>query len=62
MTALEVKSLAEKLKHKSCFTVHDFMLLNQALIQSEENIIAFFRVTGALHALVRELTGTLLYF
>jgi len=61
MTAGEVKTLAEKLKHKSHFTVHDFMLLNQALLQNEENIIAFFTVTGALHAVVRELTGTLLY-
>jgi hypothetical protein len=61
MTAGEVKTLAEKLKHKSLFTVHDFMLLNQSLLQNEENIIAFFTVTGALHAVVRELTGTLLY-
>ena len=60
MTAGEVKTLAEKLKHKSHFTVYDFMLLNQALLQNEENIIAFFTVTGALHAVVRELTGILL--
>jgi hypothetical protein len=62
MTALEVKTLAEKLKHKSNFTVHDFMLLNHALMQHEENVIAFFRVTGALHALVQKLTGILLQF
>ena len=62
MTAREVKTLAEKLKHKSHFTVHDFMLLNHALLQNEENVIAFLTVTGALHALVRELTGILLYF
>lgn len=61
MTAGEVKTLAEKLKLKSHFTVHDFILLNQSLLQNEENIIAFFTVTGALHAVVRELTGTLLY-
>lgn len=57
ITALEVKTLAERLKHKGHFTVQDFVLLNHAIIQNEENIIAFFRVTGALHALVRELTG-----
>lgn len=57
MTAGEVKTLAEKLKHKSHFTIHDFMLLNQSLLQNEENTIAFFTVTGALHAVVRELTG-----
>lgn len=58
--ALEVKMLAERVKHKGHFTVQDFVLLNHAVIQNEENIIAFFRVTGALHALVRELTGILL--
>jgi uncharacterized protein YeeX (DUF496 family) len=59
ITTEEVKTLAERLKHKGHFTVQDFMLLNHALIQNEENIIAFFKVTGALHALVRELTGIL---
>lgn len=59
ITTQEVKTLAERLKHKGHFTVQDFMFLNHALIQNEENIITFFRVTGALHALVRELTGIL---
>jgi hypothetical protein len=62
ISALEVNSLAERLKHKGHFTVQDFVLLNHAILQNEENIIAFFRVTGALHALVRELTGMLLQF
>ncbi|XP_069703842.1 importin subunit alpha-1 [Periplaneta americana] len=53
----EVKALADKLKHKSQFTSQDFLGLNNALIQSEENIVAFFKVQGALHALVRELLG-----
>lgn len=59
ITTQEVKTLAERLKHKGHFTVQDFMLLNHAVIQNEENIIAFFRVTGALQALIRELTGIL---
>jgi hypothetical protein len=62
ITPLEVKTLAERLKRKGHFTVQDFVLLNNAIIQNEENIIAFFRVTGAIHALVRELTGILLQF
>jgi uncharacterized protein YeeX (DUF496 family) len=62
ITIEEVKTMAEKLKHKGHFTVQDFTLLNHALIQNEENIIAFFKVTGAMHALVRELTGILVLF
>lgn len=53
----EVKNLAEKLKHKGHINGEDYMLLSEALIQNEENIISFFKVSGALQSLIRDLTG-----
>lgn len=54
--AAEITVLANKLKCKK-MDLQDLKVLKQALIQSEDNIRAFFKVDGALHALVREASG-----
>ena len=56
-TPEEVKDLAVKLKFKSHLTGEFYMQLSQAIIQSEENIISFFRPHGVLKDLIRDLTG-----
>lgn len=52
-----INELAVKIKQKNDVTLKDLLSLKQGLIQSDQNIYAFINVTGALHALVRELTG-----
>ncbi|XP_067012982.2 uncharacterized protein [Anabrus simplex] len=54
----EVSELAERLKHKGNVTLRELHMLKNAFIHSEENISAFLRVNGALHALIRELSGS----
>ncbi|RZF38186.1 hypothetical protein LSTR_LSTR005547 [Laodelphax striatellus] len=54
----DVKSIAQRLKHKGLVKDSDFKLLTRAFIQNENNIIAFANSDGALQSLIRELTGT----
>ncbi|XP_054257772.1 importin subunit alpha-4 isoform X1 [Macrosteles quadrilineatus] len=53
----EVTILANKLKTKSLVQFEDLALLKIAFVQSSHNIVAFLKVKGALHGLVREFSS-----
>ncbi|GLG99290.1 Importin subunit alpha [Gryllus bimaculatus] len=53
----EVVEIASKLKQKNQVSLMELKKLKQSFIVSQENIVAFLNVPGALHGLVRELSG-----
>lgn len=53
----EIIDVATKLKHKNKVTLLDLNKLKNSFLVSEENIAAFLNVPGALHGLVREMSG-----
>lgn len=57
VTSEEIVTIAKCIKHRGQTTDRDLALLKYALIQSNNNIVAFLKVPGALHSLVREMTG-----
>lgn len=52
-----VFSIASKLKKKSQISVEELSQLKNALIDAQDNITCFISTAGALHGLVREMTG-----
>lgn len=53
----DVLKLAKAIKHKKHAKPHQLNQLSHAFLQSHENIQCFLNVTGALHIIVKELTG-----
>lgn len=56
ITPEEIVTIARNIKHKGQTTEKDLALLKYGLIQSNDNIVAFLKVPGSLHSLVREIT------
>ena len=57
ITSTDLIKKANELKQKSLVTSSLLSLLKDAFMQDKENINIFLSVDGALHALVRALTG-----
>lgn len=53
----DIHGLCSRIKRRKAADDEDLRKLGSAFIQSEENIIAFIRVTGAINVIVKEFTG-----
>lgn len=56
ITTEEIVTIASNIKQKGKISDKDLALLKYGLTQSNDNIVAFLKVSGALHSLVREMT------
>lgn len=56
ITSEEIATIGRRVKQKGQITDKDLALLKYGLLQSNNNIVAFLKIPGALHSLVREMT------
>lgn len=56
-TESDVTGLCSRIKRRKHALAEDMVRLNQAFAQSENNISAFIKTTGAINILVKEFTG-----
>lgn len=54
----DINGLCSRIKRRKRATAEDLRRLANAFLQSESNISAFIKVTGAINVLVKEFTGT----
>lgn len=57
LTDKDVAGLCSRIKRRKHATEEDLRKLSNAFIQSEENIKAFIKTTGAINILIKEFTG-----
>lgn len=57
ITEHDIHGLCTRIKRRKGADTEDLRRLSIAFIQSEENIAAFMRVTGAINVIVKEFTG-----
>jgi hypothetical protein len=57
LTEKDVNGLCSRIKRRKHATAKDIVKLSNAFIQSNTNISAFVKTTGAINILVKELTG-----
>lgn len=57
-----MSNVISKLKSKKTIETDDLLTLMYALSEHEDNISLFFQVPGAMHGLIRELTGIFIGF
>ena len=57
LTEKDVVGLCSRIKRRKHATEEDLRKLSNAFIQSEANIVAFIKITGAINILIKEFTG-----
>jgi hypothetical protein len=57
LTEKDIAGLSSRIKRRKHATAEDLVKLSNAFIQSEKNITAFIKTTGAINILVKEFTG-----
>lgn len=58
LTEKDVVGLCSRIKRRKRATAEDLQKLCNAFIQSEANISAFIKVTGAINVIIKEFTGS----
>jgi hypothetical protein len=58
VTEADIKGLCARIKRRKRADVEDLQRLADAFLQSEENITAFLKVTGAINIIIKEFTGS----
>lgn len=58
VTEQDVQGLCSRIKRKKRASAEDLAKLANAFLQSEGNISAFMRVTGAINVIIKEFTGS----
>lgn len=58
VTEADINGLCSRIKRRKRATAEDLQKLANAFLQSESNISAFIKVTGAINIVIKEFTGT----